>query len=206
MNVALFDYGAGNLHSLGKALESGGARVHVTGDWDEALSRDALVLPGVGAFGAAVRALDGAASRVRKALEEGLPCLGICLGMQLFFEESEEAEGRGIGILAGRVRRLEGRRVPQMGWNDVETDADEPLFRAARPLVAYYANSYVCEPRDEAAVIARSEYEGESFAAGVRTGRCWGLQFHPEKSSASGVRIVHNFLEEVRKEVQGSSR
>lgn len=198
MNVSLFDYGAGNLHSLGKALESGGAEVRVTGDWDRALAGDALVLPGVGAFGAAVRALGGRAERVRAALEEGLPCLGICLGMQLFFEESEEAAGRGIGILAGRVRRLEARRVPQMGWNDVEAREAEPLFRGARPLVAYYANSYVCEPDDPGCVTAWSEYAGLRFAAAVRKGRCWGVQFHPEKSSASGVRIVHNFLDEAR--------
>lgn len=194
MKVALFDYGAGNLHSLGKALERGGATVHVTTDWSEALDRDALVLPGVGAFGAAVRALGDAGPRVRAALEDGLPCLGICLGMQLFFQESEESEGRGIGILEGRVRRLEADRVPQMGWNDVET-RDDPLFRGARDPVAYYANSYVCAPGDRSAVIAWSSYGGERFPAAVRTGRTVGVQFHPEKSSTKGVRIVANFLQ-----------
>lgn len=195
MRAALFDYGAGNLHSLGKALEAGGAEVVVTSDWEEALAADVLVLPGVGAFGAAVRALGDHGERVRKRLEEGLPCLGICLGMQLFFEESEESGGRGIGILPGRVRRLEARRVPQMGWNDVETGED-PLFRGAEDLVAYYANSFVCEPRDPDAAIAWSEYEGERFVAGVRSGRVWGVQFHPEKSSKPGLRVVRNFLAE----------
>lgn len=197
IRVALFDYGAGNLHSLGKALESGGARVAVTTDWSEALSADALVLPGVGAFGAAVRALGDEAERVRAALLDGLPCLGICLGMQLFFERSEEGRGRGIGMLPGRVRKMEGHRVPQMGWNDVETTGD-PLFRDVDGLVAYYANSYVCEPETDDPAIAWSEYGGRRFVAGVRAGRTWGVQFHPEKSSTKGLRIVRNFLDEVR--------
>ncbi|MFP3947401.1 MAG: imidazole glycerol phosphate synthase subunit HisH, partial [Longimicrobiales bacterium] len=121
LKTALFDYGAGNLHSLAKALERGGAEVWITRDWDEALSAEVLVLPGVGSFGAAVRALGDRGDAVREALEGGLPCLGICLGMQLFFEESEEGEGRGVGLISGRVRKMEARRVPQMGWNDVDT-------------------------------------------------------------------------------------
>ena len=193
MNVALFDYGAGNLHSLGKALEGAGARVHVTSDWGEALAGDALVLPGVGAFGAAAAALPDDRNRVRDALRAGLPSLGICLGMQLFFEASEESAGDGIGLVPGQVRLLDARIVPQMGWNDVETAAD-PLFEGVGPLVAYYANSYVCVPEDEGDAIAWSEYDGRRFAAGVRRGNTWGLQFHPEKSSDPGRRIVANFV------------
>jgi imidazole glycerol-phosphate synthase subunit HisH len=193
LDVALFDYGAGNLHSLGKALEGAGARVHVTADWDEALARDALVLPGVGAFGAAADALPEDRSRVRGALEKGLPCLGICLGMQLFFEASDESEGDGIGFVPGRVRVLETRIVPQMGWNDVETTAD-PVFEGVGPLVAYYANSYVCVPDDETDAIAWSEYDGRRFAAAVHKGNTWGFQFHPEKSSSPGRRIVANWV------------
>jgi glutamine amidotransferase len=202
MNVALFDYGAGNLHSLKKALEVGGASVILTRSWEEALSRDALVLPGVGSFGAAVRSLGTERQRVREALEAGLPCLGICLGMQLFFESSQEGEGKGIGILPGTVRRLHSRIVPQMGWNDVALRGD-PLFRGLSDLTAYYANSYVCEPEDSTAVIATTEYEGDTFAAGVRTGMTWGVQFHPEKSSGPGLRLIGNFLEEVS---EGGSR
>jgi glutamine amidotransferase len=194
IDVALFDYGAGNLHSLGKALEGAGAGVHVTADWDEALARDALVLPGVGAFGAAAAALPDDRARVRAALEGGLPCLGICLGMQLFFEASEESEGDGIGYVPGRVRLLESRIVPQMGWNDVETGAD-PVFDGVGPLVAYYANSYVCVPEEEGDAIAWSEYDGMRFAAGVRRGRTWGFQFHPEKSSGPGRRLIANWVE-----------
>jgi imidazole glycerol-phosphate synthase subunit HisH len=211
LHVSLFDYGAGNLHSLAKGLEAGGARVTITPEWTEALSRDALVLPGVGSFGAAVRALEGHADTVREALEAGLPCLGICLGMQLLFDGSEEGEGRGIGLLPGQVRRIRARVVPQMGWNDVDTTPD-PLFEglhvsaetspdvtAVTPpgMTAYYANSFICEATDPGSVIAWSDYGEERFAAAVRRGQSWGVQFHPEKSSAAGLRLLRNFLGEV---------
>ncbi|MEX0935908.1 MAG: imidazole glycerol phosphate synthase subunit HisH [Gemmatimonadota bacterium] len=198
-HVALFDYGAGNLHSLKKGLEAGGTQVTVTSDWTEALGRDALVLPGVGSFGAAVRGLEGEADRVRDALLDGLPCLGICLGMQLLFPASEEAQGRGIGLISGQVRRLRARIVPQMGWNDVEIGDDE-IFRDAAPFPAYYANSFICDveaPDADSIVIAKSEYEGEEFAAAVHKARTWGLQFHPEKSSNAGLRVLANFVKEV---------
>ncbi len=200
-HVALFDYGAGNLHSLGKGLEAGGAKVAITSDWKEALGRDALVLPGVGSFGAAVQGLEGEARRVRDALDAGLPCLGICLGMQLLFPRSEEAPGEGIGFISGSVRRLGARIVPQMGWNDVAVRPD-PLFEGIGGLSAYFANSFVCHVgQDEVDVtIATADYEGEEFAAGVRKGRTWGLQFHPEKSSHPGLRILANWVREVRGE------
>lgn len=193
MRVALFDYGAGNLHSLGKALEAAGAEVEITSDWSRALTLDALVLPGVGAFGQAARALPDDREPLRAALAAGLPCLGICLGMQLFFEDSDEAEGSGIGLIPGRVRLLDAPVVPHMGWNDVEIRSD-PLFEGLTDVVAYYANSYVCEPADESCVIARSSYAGRDFAAGVRVANTWGAQFHPEKSSSDGRRIIANFV------------
>lgn len=197
MRIALFDYGAGNLHSLGKALEGAGAQVEVTAEWSEALSRDALVLPGVGAFGAAARALPDDRTRLRDALAGGLPCLGICLGMQLFFETSEESAGDGIGLVPGSVQLLDAPIVPQMGWNDVET-GDDPIFDGIDSLVAYYANSYVCVPDESEDEIAWSEYDGRRFAAGVRRANTWGLQFHPEKSSHKGRRIVGNFVSAAR--------
>ncbi|MDP2959346.1 MAG: imidazole glycerol phosphate synthase subunit HisH [Longimicrobiales bacterium] len=193
MNVALFDYGVGNLHSLGKALQGAGARVTVTAHWDEALAMDALVLPGVGAFGAAAGALPPDRAPIRRALEAGLPCLAICLGMQLLFDDSEESLGEGLGLVGGRVRRLRATVVPQMGWNDVETSAD-PLFRGVDGLVAYYANSYVCDPEDPSEAIAWSEYQGIRFVAAVRRARTWGVQFHPEKSSEPGRRLIANWI------------
>ena len=193
IEVALFDYGAGNLHSLGKALESAGAAVTVTSDWSVALARDALVLPGVGAFGPAAAALPKDRTRVREALAGGLPCLGICLGMQLLFDDSEEATGQGIGLVSGKVRLLEARIVPQMGWNDVET-VDDPIFDGVADLVAYFANSYVCVPDATRDAIAWSEYDGIRCAAGVRRANTWGVQFHPEKSSGPGRQIISNFV------------
>jgi glutamine amidotransferase len=212
LQVALFDYGAGNLHSLKKALEAGGARVVITGSWDEALAGDALVLPGVGSFGAAVRSLEGEGPGVRGALQAGLPCLGICLGMQLFYPDSEEGAGEGIGLLEGTVRRLRAQVIPQMGWNDVETvgvtdpggddggtPPGDPLFTGISDLVAYYANSYVCAGPEAEAVIATTDYQGDSFPAAVRKANTWGVQFHPEKSSGPGLRIIRNFLGEVER-------
>ena len=210
MKVGLIDYRVGNIHSLRKALERGGATVTVTESWEEALSTDALVLPGVGSFGTAAQTLKGSEELLRTALEEGLPCLGICLGMQLLFQESEEGGGPGIGIIPGAVKRLTASVVPHMGWNDVEfvsnpasdsssmAGAGDPLFSGVPSLSAYYANSFVCHPEDEAAVIAWSEYEGRRFAAAVRRKQCWGVQFHPEKSSGPGLQLLRNFLEEIR--------
>jgi glutamine amidotransferase len=195
MNVTVLDYGTGNLHSLKKAVEAGGAGVTVTGSLRQALRGDAMILPGVGSFSAAVRVLAEGNAVVRTALEEGMPCLGICLGMQLLFEGSEEGEGKGIGVLPGGVRRLRGPKVPQMGWNDVNLGSD-PLFEGVRSLVAYYANSYVCHPTDPGMILATSEYGGNVFPAAVRHGHCWGIQFHPEKSSDPGLRIIRNFLQE----------
>lgn len=204
-HVALFDLGAGNLHSLAKGLEAGGAKVTATSDWSEALGRDALVLPGVGSFGAAVRGLQGESERVREALQGGLPCLGICLGMQLLFPASEEAEGAGIGLIRGHVRKLRTRIVPQMGWNDIET-GDDPVFEGAAGLSAYFANSFVCDvaPEEEEVSIAHAEYDGETFAAAVRKGPTVGFQFHPEKSSRPGLRLLANFVEEVRRGKAGA--
>ncbi len=193
MNVAILDYGTGNLHSLGKAVEAAGASASFTCDAASAARADALILPGVGAFGAAASRLTRAAPALRAAILGGLPTLGICLGMQLLFEASEEGAGRGLGVLPGHARRMTARRLPQMGWNDVETSAD-PLFEGLPSLVAYYANSYVVVPAQPEVVVARSVYGGHAFAAAVRSGSAVGVQFHPEKSGTAGLRLIANFL------------
>ena len=113
--------------------------------------------------------------------------------MQLLFDASDESSGEGIGLVPGRVERLEARVVPQMGWNDVDAGSD-PLFEGTDPLVAYYANSFVCLPSDPSDAIAWSEYQGVRFAASVRKARTWGVQFHPEKSSARGRRLIGNWV------------
>jgi glutamine amidotransferase len=199
MRVTIFDYGAGNLHSLAKAIERGGVEVQIEEDPTRAVDTDALVLPGVGAFGAAASRLAPGRDVMREAILGGLPTLGICLGMQLLFDESEEGGGArgGLGVIAGRVSRLTAQRVPQIGWNALETGKD-PLFDAAPLSIAYYANSFVCRPIDPSGVIAWSEHEGDRYAAAVRAGTAVGVQFHPEKSSTSGVRWLHAFLDEAR--------
>lgn len=195
--VTVFDYGAGNLHSLLKTLETPMSRVRVETDPALAVqSTDALVLPGVGAFTPAAQRLAPGRLAMREALRQGLPCLGICLGMQLLFDASDEGPGDGLGVFPGRVTRLEAQRVPQIGWNRLE-DVTDSLALAAGLEVAYYANSFVCRPASglDASVVAWSEHEGDRFPAMVRRGLVVGAQFHPEKSSAPGVRFVHAFLD-----------
>lgn len=196
MNVALIDYGTGNLHSLAKAIAASGARVSIESGLD-GLRADAIVLPGVGAFGAASMQLAAGAGTLRAAIDDGVPCLGICLGMQLLFESSDEGVGAGLGILAGQVRRLRSTRLPHMGWNEVVM-LDDPLFTGLDPFIAYYANSFVVEPEDDAQVIAWTRYGDERFPAAVRRGNVHGVQFHPEKSGARGLRLIRNFLAEAR--------
>jgi glutamine amidotransferase len=132
---------------------------------------------------------------MREALEGGLRCLGICLGMQLLFDDSDEnAPNVGLGLVRGRVTRLEAQRIPQIGWNSID-DARDPLLADAPLQYAYYANSYVCRPADSSVVRAWSNHDGDRFPAIVRSGNTVGVQFHPEKSSLPGVRFLHAFLE-----------
>ena len=195
MRVAILDYGAGNLHSLAKAARFDGADVSITSNVAHAIGSDAILLPGVGAFGSATEFLNPYRERIRDALAAWLPCLGICLGMQLLFDGSEEGLGRGLGAIAGNVRRLGARRVPQIGWNTLE-DASDPLLRSSGLDTAYFANSYVCEPVDRESVTAWTTHEADRFAAVVRAGNLVGVQFHPEKSSGAGVQLIRGFLAE----------
>ena len=196
MRVTIFDYGAGNLHSLAKALESVGASVTVESDPVHAVDGDVLVLPGVGAFGAATDRLAAGRAVIREAIVGGLPTLGICLGMQLLFDTSEEGPGAGLGVIPGRVTKLVASRIPQIGWNDVDFAYGERLCDIAPLPMAYYANSYVCRPNEERTVIAWTTHEGDRFPAAVRSGNTVGVQFHPEKSSSQGVRFLHAFLQD----------
>ncbi|MCY1047250.1 imidazole glycerol phosphate synthase subunit HisH [Corallococcus sp. bb12-1] len=195
MRVTLFDYGAGNLHSLAKALATApGVDVRVQEDPLRALDTDVLVLPGVGAFGSAAARLAPGRDAMRKALDAGLPCLGICLGMQLLFDESDEGAGQGLGYFQGRVTRLTARQVPQIGWNDVEEDR---ALESAKLASVYFAHSYACRAADPSDVVGWTTHEEDRFPASVRRGKVLGVQFHPEKSSRAGVRFVQAFLKEV---------
>jgi glutamine amidotransferase len=203
MRVTLFDYGAGNLHSLAKALAAPGVEIGIERDPAGAVDTDFLVLPGVGAFAPAAAALAPGRERMRAALADGLPCVGICLGLQLLFERSEEGEGRGLGLVAGRVRRLRSRRRPHMGWNEVE-DAGEPLLAASALRTAYFAHSFAGEPDDSAAVTAWTRHEDDRFASVVRASATVGVQFHPEKSSGEGVALLRAALAAARAGAKGA--
>jgi glutamine amidotransferase len=196
MRITLFDYGGGNLHSLAKALRSDSRDVRLETDPQAAIHTDLLVLPGVGAFESAARALEDGRNAMRDAIDAGLPCLGICLGMQLMFDASDEGNGTGLGLFAGRVSKLRAVRTPQIGWNQIE-DATDPLFGRARLETAYYANSFVCRPTDERAVMAWSTHENDRFPAAVRRGNVVGVQFHPEKSSVPGLAFIREYLDSV---------
>jgi glutamine amidotransferase len=195
MKIGIFDYGAGNLHSLAKALARTGHMVVVETDPLRAIGADLLVLPGVGAFQTAAAKIAPARERMRDAMRDGLPAIGVCLGMQLLFEDSEEGPGAGIGLLEGRVTRLRAERVPHIGWNSLEQTTD-PVFAHAPLDVAYYAHGYVCRPKSEDVVTAWTTAGGDRFPAAVRQGRTVGVQFHPEKSSRAGVDLLGALVEE----------
>jgi imidazole glycerol-phosphate synthase subunit HisH len=192
MRWALFDYGVGNLHSLRKALEAAGARPSVTTSAQDLADADVAVLPGVGAFGAVMASLDPAREALRRRHAEGRPILGVCIGSQVLHGASEESPGvAGLGLLPGTVQRLPASagKVPHMGWNLLDL-RDDPLFDGldGRPF-AYYVHSYAAPVLPE--TVATTTY-GMVFSAAVRSGATVGVQFHPEKSSAVGARILKN--------------
>ncbi|MBN1677899.1 MAG: imidazole glycerol phosphate synthase subunit HisH [Candidatus Thermoplasmatota archaeon] len=192
MKVSVMDYGVGNLHSIAKGLERAGATVEVVSDPALLLGSESIVFPGVGAFGAAMDILRPILPELNKHIVDGTPTMGVCLGMQILFERSEESPGVGLSAFRGEVKKLKSRRIPQMGWNDVVPEAD-PLFEGVpRGAQFYFANSYVCHPEEDVAV-AKTEY-GESFPSAVRKGALCGVQFHPEKSGPPGLRLLANFL------------
>lgn len=197
MRVTIFDYGAGNLHSLTKAVARSGAATVIESDPTRCVDTDLLVLPGVGAFPQAAERLAGGREQMRDAIVAGLPTIGVCLGMQLLFASSDEGPGAGIGILEGTVARLDARRVPHIGWNTLESDGDPLLAGGGSPMV-YYANSYACRPRDPVCVTAWTTYERDRFPAIVRAYSAIGLQFHPEKSSTTGIHLLLAAVEELR--------
>lgn len=195
--IAVIDHGAGNLVSIAQGLEDQGARVLVAATPSDLDGIDGIVLPGVGATGAAM-------DRIRAAgLEESLagwqgPLLGICVGLQLFFTSSEEDGGRTLGLIPGTVRKLSSApRLPHIGWNDVHTRPD-PIF-AGIPAGStfYFVHSFAPVPENPAAVIATCDY-GSEFVAAVRSGSRVGVQFHPERSGPVGLRILGNFVAECR--------
>jgi glutamine amidotransferase len=198
--IAIVDYGIGNLGSVTKGLRRAGAEVTLTGDAAALRHAEALVLPGDGAFGAAMAELERREliPVLREAIEMGTPLLGICIGMQLLFEESEE-HGRhaGLGILPGRVRRFAGELpVPHMGWNTLRARRPHPLLEGVPDGAhVYFVHSYYCETPEDVWLAASDD--GHDFPAVVGRGSVLGVQFHPEKSQAIGLRLLSNFVKGV---------
>ncbi len=198
--VSVIDYGMGNRRSVEKALEHIGARPSITNDHDELRRADGLVLPGVGAFPQAMRNLDALAlpELIRELASQGKPLLGICLGMQLLFDTSEEMGGAaGLGLIGGEVTRLKdtGLRIPHIGWNEVRFERRSPLTAELPPAGCpfYHVHTFAARPRDPDDVIGSTEY-GEPFATIVGRENVFGVQFHPEKSSRDGLRMLHSFV------------
>jgi len=202
--IAVVDYEMGNLHSVAKALECAGARVQVTSSPRAMRKADGIVLPGVGAFGEAVKRLRAQklVAPILEALGKGTPFLGICLGLQLLFERSEESAGvRGLGVFAGDVERFPrgALKVPHMGWNIIErgpAGRTEILKGVSANSYFYFVHSYYPAPEDRGIIATRTDY-GRAFCSSIAQGRVYASQFHPEKSGAAGQRLLRNFVQEV---------
>ena len=198
--VAIIDYDAGNIRSVEKAVRYLGKEVTVTSDPDKILAADRVILPGVGAFGDAMKRLHamGLVEVIRQAADRGTPFLGICLGLQLLFEKSEESPGvPGLGLLQGEILRLPelpGLKVPHIGWNSLKYPNPGWLFRGIpEDSYVYFVHSYYLKAQDEGIVTATTEY-GTLVHASVESGNLFACQFHPEKSSETGLAILENFL------------
>ena len=192
------DYDAGNTLSVTRALEKVGARVYLTSDPDEVLTADAVVLPGVGAFGDCVRKLKerGMDEACLETYRAGKPFLGVCIALQVFFEASEESPGvEGLGILPGKVVRFDvgGLKVPHMGWNELDVVREHPILGGLSGEDFYFVHSYHPEPEEDSDLLGESDYGGRFCAAAGRESLA-AVQFHPEKSSRAGLKLYENFL------------
>ena len=198
--IAIIDYDAGNLKSVEKAFISLGEKPVITRDPKEILQADRLILPGVGAFGDAMRKLRDyhLVPVIKEAVDKGIPFLGICLGMQILFSESEESPGaEGLSLLGGRIRKIpaaEGLKIPHMGWNSLHFDHPGRLFEGLpEGMYVYFVHSYYLQAEDPGIVTASTDY-GTTIHASVQKDNIYGCQFHPEKSSDLGLKILKNFL------------
>lgn len=191
MKLLMADYGVGNIHSISKALELAGATVEVTSDLTRLPDASCVVLPGVGAFDAVMGNLGPVADKLRSRLEAGVPALSICIGTHVLFSGSDEGTLPGVGYYGGRVRRLRSETVPHMGWNSVETN--DPIMDDIADRRFYFAHSYYCDS-DPEFVKGTTEYGGFAFPTLMRRANTISTQFHPEKSSDSGLAFLKNFV------------
>lgn len=190
VSISLADYGVGNLHSIRKALENCGTRTRIVADMRDLLEAECIVFPGVGAFSKTMERLLPYKEDLVDRLGSGVPCLGICIGMQILFDGSEEGSSPGIGLIKGKVTRLKAKRVPHMGWNTVESE--DGIMDGISSRHFYFAHSYYGNPEEDV-VIGYTDYF-QKFPSLLRKGNTYGTQFHPEKSSASGIRFIRNFV------------
>lgn len=203
--IAMIDYDMGNLHSACKGLEKAGATPKITDSSIEIARADAVVLPGVGAFDPAVQHIRarGLEAPIKKAIASGKPFLGICLGMQILFESSEEGKEPGLGIVAGTVRHFRyepGITIPHMGWNQLEiTQPESTLWQQlpSQPWV-YFVHSYYVDPVNSQVCAATITHGSQTVTAAIADGNMMATQFHPEKSSTAGLQILSNFVAQVR--------
>ena len=201
-DIAIIDYGVGNLRSVERAFAATGNPATITDDSSVLRQAKGLVLPGVGAFAACMKALSsrGFDALVRERVAEGTPLLGICVGMQLLFEESEEfGNATGLGLIRGRVRRLPSDEVvPQVGWNQIRKRNLHPILsRIEDETFFYFVHSYYCDVADETIVVGETDY-GVTYPSVIGSGDLCGVQFHPEKSQAVGLQLLSNFARRVR--------
>lgn len=192
LNISLADYRVGNLHSLKKSLENCGAKVTVVTDMKDLLDAECLAFPGVGAFDKTMEALLPYKEEICKKLESGVPGIGICIGTQILTGGSEEGTSPGLGFIDGNTVRLKAKQVPHMGWNMVDTD--DALMDGIENRHFYFAHSYYCEPNDASMIRGTTEYEGIRIPTMFRKKNFVGTQFHPEKSSTSGLKFISNFV------------
>lgn len=205
MSIAIIDYGTGNLRSVQKALEKLGFEASITSDNKKIKDSTGIILPGVGAFDSAITSLkeNDTSETMMNEIKKGKPFLGLCLGMQLLFETSEEGSKKGLGLFKGKVVKFNfGKKtelkIPHMGWNNISFKKDSPLLKGVtNNTQAYFVHSYYCVPEDTSLILTETDY-GIPFASSIAKDNIFALQFHPEKSSDEGLKILNNFGKECK--------
>ena len=199
VSASIIDYKVGNIFSMNQALNQAGFKTVITADPKQIRGSDAVILPGVGNFSVASRNLEPLADFIREAVDEGVPLLGSCLGMQLLFERSDEGNGDGLGFIEGSVVRFSGSlKTPHMGWNTLQVVKDCELLEGLDGEYMYFVHSYYPQPKNDNVTAAVTEY-GVDFTSMVAKDNIYGAQFHPEKSGPAGFRLLENFAGMVKR-------